>query len=202
MPVAELLSARGGPSLVPHPAATRSRQLHPVRFAVFLALLAAHVLAVLYFASDRMPAAVEPDNGFTTTVFFLAPAAPAHLARVTQLPPRTSFAPQRRAPSSQPEQSQSTTTAPVAIDWAKEAERVATDPALSVGAVPAPAARHQFEWDHARTNRLEQLPGGGLLVNLNDRCAIVFEFPMLLGGCKLGKIDARGDLFAHMHDDP
>jgi hypothetical protein len=29
-----------------------------------------------------------------------------------------------------------------------------------------------------------------------------FKFPFLLPGCKIGKIESRGDLFTHMNDPP
>jgi len=183
-----------------------------VRLAIFLTLLAAHVLGVLYFASLRTPVPASSDNGFATTVFFLANTAQRHVTQVTKLRPRSSFAPprtermpQRSSPPETPVLSEQETTAPVAVDWAKEAERVAADrtagEGTNIGAEPAPAAaRQQFGWDYARTHRLESLPDGGLLVNLSDRCSIVFKFPMLLGGCRIGKIESRGDLFAHMYD--
>jgi hypothetical protein len=195
--------------LAPHKAATRPhRQLHPVRLAIVLTLLAAHVLGVLYFASLRTPVPDSSDYGFATTVFFLENSAQPHATRVTKLPPRSSFAPprtdrlpQRPSPPETPAQSARESTAPVAIDWAKEAERVAADPGLIVGAEPAPAAaRQQFGWDYAHTHRVEPLPDGGLMVNLSDRCSIIVRFPMLLGGCKLGRLESRADLFAHMHE--
>jgi len=111
---------------------------------------------------------------------------------------------------------QDDSSAPIAIDWAREAELAATrrlradeeaarratafsarkGPSLAV-AKPLPP---KFGWSHAQTQRVESVPGVGTLINLNDRCAILITF-MLIPICKLGKIDARGDLFEHM-DDP
>jgi hypothetical protein len=194
--------------LAPHKTGTRTRQeLRPVRGAIFLTLLAAHLLGVLYFASLRGPISDSADEGFATTVFFVAPTAEHHATQVTNLLPRPTIAPtrtdglpQRPLRPELPAQSQEESTARGAIDWAKEAERVAADPGLNVGPEPAPAARQQFGWDYAHTHRLESLPEGGLLVNLSDQCSIVVKFPMILGGCRIGKIEGRGDLFAHMHD--
>jgi type IV secretory pathway VirB10-like protein len=62
-------------------------------------------------------------------------------------------------------------------------------------------SRPKFAWNHAATHRVEEIPAGGLLININDRCAIVwiiFPFP----GCKIGKIPARADLFDHLKDAP
>jgi hypothetical protein len=58
-------------------------------------------------------------------------------------------------------------------------------------------SKRAFGWSHAATHRVEEIPTGGLLINLNDRCSIawvVFPFPV----CKVGKIPARGDLFQPM----
>jgi hypothetical protein len=184
------------------------RELHPARGTIFLALLAVHSLAVLYLASLRGPVPDIPAEGFATTVFFVDRTAERHVPQVTKLRPRSTLAPtltdtmprgpllsDAPAPSQQEE-----TSAPAAIDWGKEAERVAADPALKVDAAPAPAAHQQFAWDYAHTHRVESLPEGGLVVNLSDRCSIVVRFPMILGACKIGKIEGRGDLFVHMRD--
>jgi hypothetical protein len=198
--------------LAPHKTVTRpARELRPVRLAIFFTLLAAHMLGVFYFARLRSPVPASSDNGFATTVFFLEIAAPRHALEVTKLRPRDLFArprtdatPQPAAPPKTPVPSQQETTPPVAVDWAKEAERVAADSTAAeganIGAAQAPVRRPQFAWDYAQTHRLESLPDGGLLLNLSDRCSIVLKFPMLLGGCRIGKIESRGDLFAHMHD--
>lgn len=97
------------------------------------------------------------------------------------------------------------------IDWAAELDRAARD---SVPAEPAQEPRDfgfphgatapsskspEFAWSHARTHRVEAIPGGGLLVNLNDRCVIVF-IPFPFPFCGVGKKPANGDLFEHMPD--
>jgi hypothetical protein len=46
---------------------------------------------------------------------------------------------------------------------------------------------------------VESIPSGGLLVNVNDNCVIVF-IPFPFFGCALGKRPANGDLFKHWHD--
>ena len=111
---------------------------------------------------------------------------------------------------------QDNSSAPIAIDWAREAELAATRrlraeeeaarkaTAFSVRKGPSLAVAKpltpKFGWSHAHTHRVESLPGVGTLINLNDRCAILITF-MLIPMCKLGKIDARADLFQYM-DDP
>jgi hypothetical protein len=59
----------------------------------------------------------------------------------------------------------------------------------------------RFAWDHAATHRVEEIPTGGLLININDRCAIAWVVvPFLF--CRIGKIHAHGDLFGRMKDAP
>lgn len=57
----------------------------------------------------------------------------------------------------------------------------------------------EFGWDYAPTHRITHLEGGGFVVPLNDRCAVlVFIIPMI--GCSVGyKPPANGDLFKYMH---
>jgi hypothetical protein len=110
-------------------------------------------------------------------------------------------------------------SAPVGIDWAQEAERAAArqidaDEAAARRAAafsprkgtlhalePAAPLKPPFGWSYARTHRVEALPGGGIIFNLNDRCAIVFAV-MLIPVCKVGALEPRGDLLQHMRDAP
>jgi len=64
----------------------------------------------------------------------------------------------------------------------------------------APTAKTpEFDWDYAATHRIESIPGGGLLLHVNDNCVLVLvPFPFF--ACGIGKKDANGDLFEHMHD--
>jgi hypothetical protein len=64
---------------------------------------------------------------------------------------------------------------------------------------PTTADYPQFDWDYARTHRVETLPQGGLLINLNDNCALIFA-PLPMAICGIGKRKANGDLFKHMRD--
>lgn len=57
----------------------------------------------------------------------------------------------------------------------------------------------QFGWDYARTHRVQPLPGGGMLINLNDRCALVV-YALFIPVCKIGRIPVNGALFKHIHD--
>jgi len=108
-------------------------------------------------------------------------------------------------------------SAPVAPDWSREMQMAANNevdaeerkrdkPSLlaphdfsRVRPGSTDYSKPQFGWNHAATHRVEELPGGGLLINVNDRCAIawvIFPFPI----CRVGKIPVQGDLFQHMKD--
>jgi hypothetical protein len=66
--------------------------------------------------------------------------------------------------------------------------------------LPGPRVRGpEFGWDYAATHRITRPEGGGLLIALNDRCAIfIFLLPMI--GCSIGtQPPANGDLFKYMH---
>lgn len=105
---------------------------------------------------------------------------------------------------------------PPAIDWAEEAKLAASRQidslersrnrgagrvAPGVKLEPRPEPKPEFGWSHAQTHRIERLPEGGTLIWINERCALVVNGG-LLPICKLGKIQARGDLFEHMRDAP
>lgn len=65
---------------------------------------------------------------------------------------------------------------------------------------PAPVpAVSEFGWDYASTHRLEALPQGGMLLNINDHCAIVI-YGLIFPVCQIGRIPANGHLFDHMRD--
>lgn len=95
------------------------------------------------------------------------------------------------------------------VDWAGEMDRSVREaapppaPAREFGvpqhSAPALPKPPEFGWSHARTHRVESLPGGGLMVNVNDRCVVlVVPFPFLF--CGIGKKEADGDLFKHLRD--
>lgn len=70
---------------------------------------------------------------------------------------------------------------------------------LPQASAPAPAAP-EFGWDYAHTHRLQPLSGGGMLINLNNHCALVIYGFVFFPGCRIGRIPANGQLFDHMHD--
>ena len=103
------------------------------------------------------------------------------------------------------------------IDWEKEGERAAQHELAAeersrqlasalnsrTGAAPSspnPPRRAEFGWAHSRIHRIEQRRGVGILVWLNDRCALLITGMAIVGGCALGRIEPRGDLFAHLKE--
>jgi hypothetical protein len=96
-------------------------------------------------------------------------------------------------------------------DWAGELSRVAKDTVSDkLGQKPRdfgfPHSRSartsktpEFGWDYVATHRIEAIPEGGLLLHLNDNCALIL-FPLPFAGCGIGKKKANGDLFEHMRD--
>jgi hypothetical protein len=106
-------------------------------------------------------------------------------------------------------------TGPAPIDWAAEgaeaAARVARGedqpgprtfgrPPASPMFAAAPARRPGLAWSHARTHRVEALPGGVTVFNLNDHCAVALLWVVPFFGCTLDKIPPRGDLLDHMRE--
>jgi hypothetical protein len=98
-----------------------------------------------------------------------------------------------------------------APDWTEELQLVAKDSVAKELAqkrheldfahvFPAqPKKSQQFAWDYAATHRIEPIPGGGMLVHLNDNCVLII-FPLPFIGCAIGKHPANGDLFERRHD--
>jgi hypothetical protein len=107
---------------------------------------------------------------------------------------------------------------PPPTDWAAEAARAADSQVQAQMAREHPrselAPRGQplagseprapaFGWDESATHRIQPAGGGVTLVHINERCGIAFYLVVpFAGACALGKLDARGDLFKHMHDAP
>jgi hypothetical protein len=109
---------------------------------------------------------------------------------------------------------------PATIDWNSEAAMAIEQQARSAMATPPRALdkhgkgadldgglgpdhkpKPEFGWDRSHTHRVQSIEGGGIVIALNDRCVLVL-IPFPLGGCGIGKIPVRGDLFDHMHDAP
>ena len=85
---------------------------------------------------------------------------------------------------------------------AQELRSEAPAPHLTFG-FPAMAPRDRppraFGWDYARTHRIEMLRGEGILINITDRCSVLFA-GVLIPFCRIGRIPANGRLFRHLRD--
>ena len=199
-----------------------------MRTATFVVVLAIHVLLFFLFATLRTPSRPVSVTEAPTTVIFLPepepestsapqpghPRKPPMTARTTR--PAAPKTPARANPPPEPESSSITPTP--SPDWHAEAQIAANDELEAETRKrqqPSPLAPHDFSgvkpgstddskprfgWNHARTHRVEELSGGGLLININDRCAVVVIYFFALPACKIGKMAARGDLLDHMKD--
>ncbi|HEY6620904.1 MAG TPA: hypothetical protein VIY68_15265 [Steroidobacteraceae bacterium] len=82
---------------------------------------------------------------------------------------------------------------------AKELERKKHEADFTHVFPTQPKKPPQFAWNYAATHRIEALPQGGLVIHINDNCALLI-FPLPFIGCSIGKRPANGDLFEHLHD--
>jgi hypothetical protein len=196
-----------------------------MRIATFVVVLVVHAFFVLLFLTLRKPALLTVDDGIASTAFFVEPAPPVEPERAEstvqahQADPRRPTPPARSSNAPQPQSTAISPPPPAARDWRNELEIAANnqlareDPAHQQPSPLAPhdfsavkpgstdESKHEFGWDYAATHRVEELPTGGLLFNINDRCVIVWAILPLVG-CRIGKITARGDLFNHLKDAP
>jgi hypothetical protein len=194
----------------------------PARALAFVAVLAAHA-ALLFLLWALRGGSTDAARDAATTVLLLLPtsdqdqvgapsAASQSQARGRRV--RRDDRPQQPAEAAARAPAPNSSSAPVAIDWAREAALAASrqiDAAeeaarkaqafsarigrsLATPKSPAP----KFGWSYAHMHRFETVPGG-ILFNLNDRCVILLSF-MLMPICRIGKIEERGDLFEHLHD--
>jgi hypothetical protein len=183
-----------------------------IQVACIIALVLAFHLAAIWslLATSRVIARRTGPGVFE--IVLLAPTvspqqkSPAH--EPSHATPRRR-ASANRAPIEQPalpEEQSNAIHAP--IDWADELTRAAKDATADGSAQApkdfgfphrpsAPAKAPQFDWDYAATHRVQPIAGGGLLINLNDRCVLVL-FPLPFFACGVGTKAANGELLKHM----
>jgi hypothetical protein len=148
---------------------------------------------------------------------FLTPPDSEHATHAHATMPATPSAIERRTPSREAADSLTLVAPPddtrddsANVDWNAELERAGKDNSLLEPGTArrdfgfphrsAPAAKPpEFGWDYAATHRVESLPQGGLLVNLNDRCVLLLA-PLPFAFCGIGTKKANGELFEHMRD--
>jgi hypothetical protein len=183
------------------------------------AVLVLHVAMLALLMSGRVPRLDSYIDDTAMTLIVLPPAASPRVV----VPERTTPVPARaRESGAAPSAIPTETTPPIEerapIDWTREAELAANHQVDAVeierrrarGFTPGAQSREpevartpapDFAWSKAATQPIEQLPEGGTLIRLNDRCVIViYVIPMPF--CGIGEIPANGDLFEHMNDPP
>src|SRR5688500_1868398 len=200
------------------------------RVPAFLATVVAHIALIALLAGERAVRDERPADESRMVLVFLAQDArvrpaepptpsPGSSRREKEIAARASgFSEHSRVIfESLPRESPSPSTDPL-VDWSRESELAAQrqvdaiesarrrdrgftsrdgDLELASPAAPSP----EFGWDHSQTHRIEPIPTGGTLIHINDRCFVVIS-GLIMPVCKLGKIEARGDLFEHMNDTP
>ena len=199
------------------------------RLGVLIVVVLVHVGLMMLFSSARRVYRKTEQDEQTMTVVFLpeTPSASQSNPAPETIRQRPGTRPTRAATQaeiSSPTPSDSTAItssesevpSPSAIDWAEEARlaasrqidsleqsrnRGAGNAAPRITLETRPKPRPEFGWSRAQPGKVEPLPEGGMLIWINERCALVINGG-LLPICKLHKTPARGDLFEHMHDAP
>jgi hypothetical protein len=191
------------------------------RAVVCVAIVLLHAGLYFVLASTTHRAHIEPEPPalvllpITLETPHDNPATPGH---PRGQPSRSPVSHARQgAPASSPEPITNRPVAPP-TDWAADAARAADDQvqaqitrerqarafgphgqALPGSAPPGPA----FGWDQSAIHRFQPAGGGLTIVHVNEQCGIAFFLVVpFMGACALGKPEARGDLFKHMHDPP
>ena len=186
------------------------------QLSIFAAIVAFHIAVVWMLLAATRPVVMRSPSQNLQFVFIAPPVSPPR-SSVRKAAPKSQRSVRRNAtPSSRVEPnpappSEQDNSIHRPIDWAGELDRVARDSTaaetsrkpLNFGfphASTAPSSKPPaFGWSYAPTHRVEPMPGGGLLVNLNDNCVIVFS-PLPFFLCAPGKKPANEDLFKHMLD--
>ena len=183
----------------------------PQRPLLFALAVLIHAGLFQLLASQRQASPQAPER--LTTLTFV----PRTESRTRPPPPISPLAPEQLPPAPVPEAGppqliapleQQAGREPAGVDWAHEGAEAARTRALEAEAQrdhkndqTQPKPKPEFGWDRSRTHRVEAIEGGGILVHLNDRCAIVITL-LAMPVCQIGKKPARGDLFEHMDDAP
>jgi hypothetical protein len=190
----------------------RARQL-----SIIAAVAALHIAAVWVLLATTLPVVMRSPPQGLQLVFVAptisAPGSPARKQLPRSSPPflKPQLTPSTPVESHPPPPGDAANPSHPPIDWAGELDRAARDFTASEAsrkprdfgfphASTAPSSKPpEFGWSYAPTHRVQSMPGGGLLINLNDNCVIVI-IPLPFFACAPGKKPANGDLFKHMHD--
>jgi hypothetical protein len=184
------------------------------QLSIFAAVVALHIAVVWVLLAATLPVGMRSLSKNLQLVFIaptiIAPGSPFRKpVPGSRRSVRLNVTPSSPVETNPASPSQEGKPIRPSIDWAGELDRVARDSAaaetarrpLNFGfphASTAPSSKSpEFGWSYAPTHRVQSLPGGGLLVNLNDNCVLVFS-PLPFFSCALGHKPANGDLFKHM----
>jgi hypothetical protein len=166
----------------------------------------AHVYVILALLADRPPVHASATEDATLLMMIdlrpPGPPPPGWSADQTALQPRAAI-------SLEPPDMGTSTSGEtgLSIDWLDAGERAVAAAAAKPGSAsrdlgslvhtePGRHAAKPFGWDKSQTERVQALPGA-IRLRLGSHCEVVFA-PLPVGGCSLGKIPARGDLFSEM----
>jgi hypothetical protein len=190
-----------------------------VRIIALVVVVLVHAALIAWLATARRTLPTAEISERETILIFLPDTTPRE-PQSQPAPERASREP-RQIPAPVPPTApplitpQEERKPPAAVDWHEQAQLAATrqaeelarleSPGAGPGAVPSPGSpprtTPEFRWSRSRTHRIEAIEGGGFLVWINDRCAIVITL-LAMPVCKVGKIPVHGDLFEHMDDAP
>ena len=188
------------------------------QLSIIAVVAAAHIAACWLLLTTTHPLTIPTLSQRLQLVFILPPIippesnarSPTSTRRTQRSSPQNTATPPTAQPNTAPSSDEPAAIHPP-IDWAAELDRAARDSISAEpsreprnfgfphASTPPPSKSPEFAWSHARTHRVESIPGGGLLINVNDRCVVVL-IPFPFFGCALGKKPPNGDLFEHMHD--
>lgn len=180
---------------------------------VVVAIHAAFVVILMRAASVHRIQQGEPPPLILFTIPILV-EPPKERARATaegerKRPSRSNGKTALPAGENEPETTQA--APPASIDWAKEAERSASDAAIrlrdNVGKCnehgdpssklpPCPPRPREFEW--SREKQRVGVEHGFLYFRPTERCVVGFGIFGVVGGCSIGKEEANGHLFDGM----
>ena len=174
-------------------------------------VLGAHLIVLwLLMSSHRF--SIKAGPGSLQLVWILRPPT-SELAEPRNTPQRTAKTPPQRrsadAPASStliPDTNEENNAIRPTPDWnaelqlaaknalAKELEKKKHEADFTHLFPGQPTKPPRFAWNYAATHRVEALPQGGLVIHINDNCALLI-FPLPFVACAIGKRPANGDLF-------
>jgi hypothetical protein len=183
---------------------SRFRRQFFKRTAVLAIVAGLHLLVAVMLMS-RKAGPIADATAIAPTLWLIFPDDVAEEQPAEQEIPgdtrRAAPMPEPAGLSSQPPSAPEPDTSRQISDWAAAAERAAARIAMEESREPLPRPPDRpaqpFAWDKAHTERFSAPASGGMLIRLSDRCEVVF-LPLPTGGCALGKIEPRGDLFDQM----